>query len=533
MFSSFRDSVPVLLLGLALPSLALAHMPQEVAAQAYRDLLDAEVSGERLDSAADRILADGARLPLLLDLIDSREFALRLPDEDAFIVATYRVILGRGPTTHEWLIARHFTVDEGVRSLLVAGLLETVDWTELGPVPSRSRDRIRLEYSDALIADSMDEARELARLSQKAISDRLRAEEARAAADMEPDDFLERPLPTTDPAGVEYNVYFGYLHAHSNVSFDAWRSGSEGPKEAYRFAREEGGLDWFGLSDHSEFISTFGWNNEWKLLQHRADAANEDGVFVALRGFEYSNPLYGHLVVFDTPDLVSAFDAPTLRMFYRWLRDHEGAVATFNHPGSYDDLGNEFYHFAYYSKIDPMVVGLERLQAGDTYSDNTIGYGGQVSYLDEAQRAGWLLGPVSAQDNHSNGWGITDNNRTGVLALELTRAGILDALAKRRFFASSDTDLEMSFQANGLEMGAVLPAGPVDLVLKARDLSESFTRVQIFKNGALVHDQAVSGPAVRVNLSFGAEASRVRYHAFVTQADGDQAMTSPIWVSAP
>jgi hypothetical protein len=41
-----------------------------------------------------------------------------------------------------------------------------------------------------------------------------------------------------------YNIYFGYLHAHTGVS-----DGSGTPREAYAQAKIAG-LDFFGLSDH-------------------------------------------------------------------------------------------------------------------------------------------------------------------------------------------------------------------------------------------------------------------------------------------
>jgi hypothetical protein len=344
------------------------------------------------------------------------------------------------------------------------------------------------------------------------------------------------PLPlSSEPPGDEYHVYYGYLHSHTNVSFDAWQQGSDGPKEAYRYARYEGGLDWFGVSDHAEYISTFVWNNEWKLLGARADEANDPGSFVALRGFEYSNPLYGHSVVFNTDTFISSFGATTQRAFYRWLKKHEGAVTTFNHPGDYDDLGIEFYHWAYYPKVDRNYIGQEKLQRGDDFTAYAIGYGGEIPYLDEALRAGWHLGAFSAQDNHSNGWGTVDNNRTGVLATELTRAAIIEGLQQRRFFATTDVNLELSFQINGYEMGAFIAPGDLQLRVACSDRDgEEFTRVQIFRGRELIHDAAVSGTDVVVELQLADQPEGAHYYAFVTEADGGQAMSAPIWlVSSP
>ena len=490
----------------------------------YEDVLGRVPTAEESRNAH-RILADaGAPLPLVFSVLDSPEFALRVPDDDVYIVATYFRVMDREPTLHEFLIARHFVVEEGVRSLLLAGLVPLV----LGP--EDLGENIRLVYDDAVLDQARPVAGRLADAARASDLDRrLLAEQGGRIPDAAPTDLMlgGRPVNRNDD---DYSVYYGYLHAHSNVSFDAWQSGSEGPMEAFRFAREEGGLDWMGLSDHAEYISRFFWNDEWQLMKRAADRYNEDGTFVALRGFEYSNPLTGHINVFNTPGFISAFGAPSQRLFYRWLNKRRDAVATFNHPGEYDLLGNEFLHLALVPRVSQQLMGLERLQSGDDFDDNTRGYGGEISYLEEAQESGWYIGPFSAQDNHSNGWGITDSNRTGVWATELTRDGILDGLKNRRFFATTDPDLVLSFRVNGSEMGSILPGGALSMVVHATDPTDSFSSIEIWRDLDLLHEAVVSGTDVVVELDLPAEGAPHRYHAFVIQDDGGRAMSTPVWV---
>lgn len=507
---------------------AWAHRPDEVVERIYRNVLGSAPSAAEVRAGVEAIRSGGSELLLLYEVVDSP--ACRdLVSDDVYIVSTYQQLLGRDPSAHEWLIARHFVVEEGVRSLLIAGLLEMLGPDALAPWPQGVPDTRGIAFSAQALAAARPVAETLAELRDEGLQETLAREDL--AGEVQVEELLE-PVPVSgDAPDTDYEVYYGYLHSHTNVSFDAWQSGSDGPKEAYRYAREEGGLDWFGVSDHAEYISTFVWNNEWKLLKARADEANEPGQFVALRGFEYSNPLYGHSVVFNTDRFVSAFGAPTQRAFYRWLRRHEGAIATFNHPGDYDDLGIEFYHWAYYPKVDPMYIGQEKLQSGDNFGAYSIGYGGELSYLEEALRAGWHLGAFSAQDNHSNGWGTIDDNRTGVLATELTRAAIIDAISKRRFFATTDVNLELSFQINGQEMGSVIAAGDLELVVRCSDRDlEGFSRVQVFRGVELIHDEVVTGPDVQVMLERVAEPAAQHFYAFVTQEDGGQAMSAPIWL---
>ena len=43
----------------------------------------------------------------------------------------------------------------------------------------------------------------------------------------------------------------------------------------------------------------------WSELQELAAARNRDGEFVAIRGFEWSHPLLGHINVWDSPTWIA------------------------------------------------------------------------------------------------------------------------------------------------------------------------------------------------------------------------------------
>ncbi|MBN1696346.1 MAG: DUF3604 domain-containing protein [Spirochaetales bacterium] len=97
-------------------------------------------------------------------------------------------------------------------------------------------------------------------------------------------------------------VYYGMLHNHSNYS-----DGKGSPDDAYRYARDTVGLDFFGLSDHAERLT----DKEWKSLINTAGRYNQDGVFVAFSGFEWSHNTYGHVTVTNTEDICRANESGT------------------------------------------------------------------------------------------------------------------------------------------------------------------------------------------------------------------------------
>lgn len=93
------------------------------------------------------------------------------------------------------------------------------------------------------------------------------------------------------------------LHNHTLLS-----DGDGRAEDAFETMRSHG-LDVAALTDHSGVGKVLGPTcqgcdaaigideSEWDRLEAYADAANTDGEFVALRGFEWSSPVLGHMNV--------------------------------------------------------------------------------------------------------------------------------------------------------------------------------------------------------------------------------------------
>lgn len=322
------------------------------------------------------------------------------------------------------------------------------------------------------------------------------------------------------------NIYFGHLHNHTSFS-----DGSDTPEQAYNTARGNG-LDFFGLSDHSDLLTA----TEFETMRSAADNANVSGVFSAFWGFEWSHNSYGHITVVNSGTFTTTSATSTFSGFMAWL-DAYASIAFFNHPGRQDGSTSqpEFEHFtgAYSSKI----VGMElwnKTSGFGTYYYN----GGYTSdsedrsgYYDEALLSGWSIGASGSEDHHGTTWG-SGSYRLAVLSGSNTRETILDALSRRRFYSTLDRNLELSFQVDGSEMGSSVPGGWNRCVVKAADRDgESFSKVEIIQNGYIVHTENVSGtlPVVTYDL-FTQQGDTI--YCKVTQSDGDEAISSPVFVTS-
>jgi hypothetical protein len=327
---------------------------------------------------------------------------------------------------------------------------------------------------------------------------------------------------------AQYQVYFGHVHNHSNVS-----DGKGSPERAYSDAQHVAGLDFFGLSDHAERMNT----REWEKIKSVANARNQEGVFVTFWGFEWSHHFHGHVTVIQTEDYTSARKARTnsFAELLEWVSARD-AVAFFNHPGRQDKTGAEFSHFSLppsprfvgidlFNKID----GFEQYYYNDGYRRNDCNKG----YYDEALSAGWRVGAAGSDDNHQGTWGSRTDFRLAVLASAKSRSAITEAMVARRFYATLDKNLTLSFEICGRQMGSAVEAGGCESIIRAADDDkEVFEQIMLIKNGSLhrVWHPSDTAPTATARLSLR---PGEYYYVKVTQADGDEAISSPIWVHDP
>jgi len=338
--------------------------------------------------------------------------------------------------------------------------------------------------------------------------------------------FLSIKTCYAQPSVDGYQVYYGSLHNHSNVS-----DGQGTPDEAYNYAKNVAHLDFFGLADHSNLMNA----GEWVTIKSAANMYNEDGVFAAFYGFEWTTYFsYGHVTVVNTEDYCSTGSPTnTFTGLISWLNARDG-IAYFNHPG-WDPLAfNEFDHFS-----DPpcsKFVGLELWNDHDGFSKYYYNNGyysndGNKGYYDEALIRHWKIGAAGGDDNHTATWGTATDFRMGVLAIAKTRTAIFDALLARRCFSTLDKNLVLSLKINGFDMGSTIQGGTWNMEIQSFDTdNEIITNVDLLKNGAVIQSwtPGIIHPIITGSIVC---ADGDYFYARVKEADGNEAISSPVFIS--
>jgi hypothetical protein len=157
----------------------------------------------------------------------------------------------------------------------------------------------------------------------------------------------------------------GHTLVHADMHNHTVMSDGDGSAAAAFASMREAGLDVAALTDHTTLFAIEGLSSgEWRTTGELANAANEPGQFTAIRGFEWSNPLQGHINVWNTADFADLLRAAGPGSLYGWLAGRPTGLASFNHPGREP---GRFNNFAFNASARHQLVGLEMFNRTDDF----------------------------------------------------------------------------------------------------------------------------------------------------------------------
>ncbi len=361
-------------------------------------------------------------------------------------------------------------------------------------------------------------------------------------------------------AQTNYNTYYGNLHAHSAYSDGNKDNANATPTDNYTYAHTALCFDFLGISEHNHFSST---NNPGMLLplyaqglQQAQAYTNAHPGFVALFGMEWgviSNG--GHVVLYGIDSLIgwetlstgNNYDIYVAKSDYQGTnglfqkivdRKNSNAFATLAHPNS-SDYGNMLYG-TYSAIADSAVVGVA-VESGPAFSTDTTYSDAPsdmsfLSYYMQALAKGYHVGPTIDHDNHYMTFGKTNTSRLAILATQLNKSALLDAMRKRRFFATQDCDTKISLSIQQQVMGSST-SGTIapTLTISASDPSSASAvpSITIMKGEpgsnqlatALKTITAFNATVTDTSLLSGKEA----YYYLDVVINGKRSISAPIW----
>ncbi|NOZ21416.1 MAG: CehA/McbA family metallohydrolase [Planctomycetes bacterium] len=342
--------------------------------------------------------------------------------------------------------------------------------------------------------------------------------------------------------GATFNVYFGDLHAQSSHS-DAMGDADE----FYARCRWVYKLDFAALTDHEEFCMKQLGRGEWNYLCNVASRFSEDGRFVTFCGYEWTGTLHpgpGHMSVIHADPRAeilsrSGPDTDTPAKLLPKLKN-AGAIAIPHHIGW---TGFDWESFD--PEVQPIVeicsihgaYEYEGNQPIPYRSDNVIpGY-----FVRDMLNKGLKFGLCACSGGHGllahHGMGWKEESYlaglTAVYAERLTRDSILDAIKKRRCYATSGAKIFLDFRINGHMMGSEIDAeGEIEIAANVVG-TYRLNRVEIIRNGDVIHTVRKHKKHLSFTHADTAPPGTSYYYLRVVQNDNEMAWSSPVWVTAP
>lgn len=344
------------------------------------------------------------------------------------------------------------------------------------------------------------------------------------------------------------HTYFGDLHVMTGQGGNESMLG--GTESALLYARDDRGLDFSAVTNSGRDIAD-------------VDAAlfaryHQPHRFVTMPAHEYGLRS-GHKNVYTLEDDVALEGFSTWSGLWEQLRGRS-AMAIAHHPNTHSETDPYAAWGAH--NLDTINPEFERVieicQNRGSFEKEQIGednvyFGGFGSSVQSALARGMRLGFVGGTDNHrglpgsgrSHQSGLDFNEYvtgglTGVIAAELTREAVFEAIWQRRCYATTGSRILLDFSLNNHVMGSEVVATDERRTMRVKVAGTTdIARAVIVRNGADVHLVPGDGRLLEFEWSDGtplAEATTaagwVYYYVRVVQADGHMAWSSPVWVDA-
>lgn len=362
-------------------------------------------------------------------------------------------------------------------------------------------------------------------------------------------------------------VLWGMIHGHTEMS-----DGFGTLDHYFRYMRDECRLDFGATGDHDHLYETS--DEMWSEAQNAVARYNEPGKFTTFLGYEWAkwrrngdgdrNVYY----LDDTRPMYRSDEGhcPLSDDLFRALRDEDAIVIPHHtaNPRSFCDWKGhdqakerlvEIYSMWGNSERSKEDGNIYPLHAPTNDAPDVEEYA--PGFVQKALELGWRVGFTAGGDDHRAHPGDNikpepDRYTAGLLAVHAkdnTREAIWDALYNRRCFATTGARITVDFHVDGHPMGSELRASDFPDIASRRGITisvhgtDTLAKIEIVRNNQDVHvvtpgrmdadiewidDAPLSDiylpPALHSPTPFAF------YYVRVTQADGEMAWGSPVWI---
>jgi hypothetical protein len=332
-------------------------------------------------------------------------------------------------------------------------------------------------------------------------------------------------------------VVWGDLHGHS-----AYSDGTGESDDYFRYARDTSALDVVSLTDHDHHgpIPLYQHPEHWQEILREGARHHEPGRFVTLPGFEWTHWIYGHrhVVYFADEGPLLAWSDPRYDTPDRlWSALRGRPALTFAHHSAGGPIPTD-WRYEPDPELEPVTEIVSSLGASEAQdAPRLVDRSRPGRYVRDVVADGFRLGFIGSGDRHDGHPGSVFGSppRGGLAAImaeELNRSSLLEALRERRVYATNGPRIGLWATLAGRPAGAVVRAGAGPQRLRLRVVA-----VRELESAQLVRGREI---ALHIDLS-GRRSVDLRrslsdllpgevLYWRVLQKDGGAAWSSPFFV---
>lgn len=338
-------------------------------------------------------------------------------------------------------------------------------------------------------------------------------------------------------------VLFGDIHQHTAAS-----DGTGTIEEAYFRARYRYRDDLVAVSDHESFLGKRTPPGEWAEACRVAGEFDEPGKFTVLKAFEWTGRMHpgpGHKTVYPPQDggpVLSREDEATSTAHGLISESRKLGAMAFPHHVGWTGANMEDH--------DPSVQCCwEIVSCHGAYERpgaspiGTRGDDKEGQFITHALDRGLRFGLVGGSDGHGLNWHhglcrVQDSHRSGLTAVfanQVSAQGVLEALRRRRCYATSGAKIGLWFEIDGRPMGEELTIGAsVQFRVVVTGTKPIDSLVMVTNGGEEIRlDISGKNTNIKGNLPPPPGGGWCYYFVRMVQTDGEVAWSSPIWMDSP
>lgn len=349
-------------------------------------------------------------------------------------------------------------------------------------------------------------------------------------------EFVPVPKPAARPSmevdGQTYNLYWGDLHRHSQIS-RCHQAADPTLSDHYKYALDVHHFDFFAMTDHAEHTNPYHY---WETEEF-ADLHYVPGTLATLHGFEWSSGLGTGLKRYGHKNVISPDRVPLLPALGKeqdptglWKALEGRRVVTIpHHPASFIATDWSFHHPEMQRLVEIYSVhwGSAEHRGAPRQCTRLRDAAVDDKWVDQALARGYKMGFIASSDH---GYGAA---YAAVWAKGCDRDSIFEALRSRRAYGSTVHGLALEFRVNGRPMGEEIAGaqGPRKLSIKVSAPSR-IAKVIVFRGAGAAWTFEAEGRRFERSLEDDKDLPAPTWYYFrVELADGELGWSSPVWVS--